>query len=94
MYNYITIMQKICRFSVLFKMLEIETKIRKWGNSFGVVVPVGAFQKLKIKEGEPVRIFLEKKENPLKKTFGILKIKRKTEDILREADNELWGKNE
>ena len=33
---------------------------------------------------------IKKKRNPLKETFGILKLKRKTEDILKEVDKEGW----
>ena len=55
-------------------MIEIKTKLRKWGNSFGVIVPQKAIENTGIKEGEEVSILLSKdEENPIKETFGSLK---------------------
>jgi antitoxin component of MazEF toxin-antitoxin module len=55
-------------------MIEIKAKLRKWGNSFGIVVPQKAIEFSDIKEGEEVTILMkkEREENVLKETFGAL----------------------
>lgn len=57
-------------------MIELKTKLRRWGNSFGVVVPISAVEKEKVKEGEEVVILLNKeKNNVLREMFGTMKFK-------------------
>ena len=77
-------------------MIELKTKIRKWGNSFGIVIPLKKVNQQGIKEGDEVRILLNKeKDNVLRETFGILKNwKKPTEKIMREIDEELWPEDE
>jgi len=73
-------------------MREIRTRLRRWGNSFGVVVPQNVVESENIREGDDVRIFFNKrKTNILREMFGTFKFKRPVEDLLREADQELWG---
>ena len=71
----------------------ITTKVKKWGNSFGVLIPNKIAKKQNIEEGSEVEIAIQ----PLNKTtvrdiFGILKgkWKRSTQEILDEVDKELW----
>ena len=73
-------------------MIETEAQVREWGRSIGIVIPKEAVIKERIKVGDSIKILLKKKENPLKKTFGILKLKRSTEEILKEIDSEAWDK--
>lgn len=54
-------------------MIEINAKLRKWGNSFGIVVPLSKMGNETIREGEEVKVFLTKERNPLKGLFGALK---------------------
>ena len=65
----------------------ITTKIRKWGSSFGVVIPKDEMQKLRLRENQEVYLDVKPKENPLKLLFGIGKgkIKKSTEEILKES---------
>jgi antitoxin component of MazEF toxin-antitoxin module len=72
-------------------MIEIKTKLRKWGNSFGVVVPQNELKNSGIEEGENVIILLkkEKENNVLKETFGTLKFKKPADKIMKEVDKEL-----
>ena len=72
-------------------MIEIESQAREWGNSIGIVIPRDAVIREKIKPGDFVKLLLKKKQNPLKETFGILKLKRATKDILKEVDEESWN---
>lgn len=54
-------------------MIEIKTKLRRWGNSFGVVVPLNKINSENFGEGEVVKVFLTKEKNDLKNVFGVLK---------------------
>ncbi len=48
----------------------IVCKIKKWGNSIGVLIPKEEANILNLKEGQEVAIEITKKENPLKELFG------------------------
>ena len=71
-------------------MIEVETKVRKWGRSFGVVIPKEKIKEEGIKENESITLLIGKKKNVLKETFGTLKLKRPTREILDESDREDW----
>ncbi len=75
-------------------MLEVEAKVRKWGRSFGVVIPKEKIKEEGIKENETVRLLIAKRNNVLKETFGTLKFKKSTDDMMREIDKELWGEED
>lgn len=53
-------------------MTAIETKIKRWGNSFGIIIPREKLKDKNIQEGEEVIIEINKKEK-LKDMFGSLK---------------------
>jgi len=72
-------------------MIEISTKIRKWGNSFGIVIPYGKVEKENIKEGTEVKVLINKNENVLKETFGTFKFKKSTQKMMDEIDKELYN---
>ena len=61
----------------------IESKIRKWGNSYGVLISKGDIEKKNLGENEEVIITIKKKMN-LEKLFGICKFKRPTIEIMKE----------
>lgn len=71
-------------------MIEIESKLKKWGRSFGVVVPMDKIKKENLSEKDELKILITKKKNPLKETFGTVKFKRPIEEILKEGDKESW----
>lgn len=71
-------------------MIEVEAKVRKWGRSFGVVIPKEKVREEKIKENETVRLLIGKKTNVLREVFGTFKFKKSTEEMLRESDRECW----
>lgn len=71
-------------------MIEIEARLKKWGRSFGVVIPMDKIKKENLEENDKVKILISKKKNPLRETFGILKFKRPIEEILKEGDKESW----
>ena len=42
-------------------MESIKTKVRKWGNSFGVVIPKGVIKNKGLREGEEVFVSIQGK---------------------------------
>ncbi len=72
-------------------MIEVETKVRRWGRSLGVVIPMEKAREEKIKEDQTIRLLITKKPNVLRETFGSLKFKRSTDEILEESDRELYN---
>jgi antitoxin component of MazEF toxin-antitoxin module len=75
-------------------MIEIETKLRRWGNSFGAVIPLTKIRGSGIKEGETITITIQKEDNVLREMFGKHKFKKPIEKIMREMDKELWPNGE
>ncbi len=71
-------------------MLEVETKVREWGRSLGVVLPKDKVKEEKFKAGDSIRILIMKRINPIQETFGTLKLSRSTDEILKEVDEEGW----
>ncbi|MBI4044742.1 MAG: hypothetical protein HY392_03465 [Candidatus Diapherotrites archaeon] len=71
-------------------MIEVEGELKKWGNSVGVVLPKKTLEKEHLRAGQKVRLLISKKENALKKSFGIAKFSRSTKEILGEVDKEAW----
>ena len=71
-------------------MLEVEAKVRKWGRSFGVVIPKDKVKEEGIKENETIKLLISKKTNVLKETFGTFKFKKSTQEMLDEIDRESW----
>jgi len=77
-------------------MEKIEATVKKWGNSFGIILPSEIVKNKNLKEGIRIDVFIqEKNKTKVKDIFGILKgkIKRDTEDLLKEVDED-FGNNE
>ena len=72
-------------------MIEVKTKLKRWGNSYGVVVPINSVEEEGAKEGDEVIILMRKKEkiNILRETFGTHKFKKPVEKLMTEMDEEL-----
>lgn len=71
-------------------MIEVETRLRRWGRSFGVVIPMEKIREANFKGDEVVNMVLTKRINPLEKHFGTFKFKRPIKAILKEGDRESW----
>jgi antitoxin component of MazEF toxin-antitoxin module len=71
-------------------MIAVESELRGWGRSLGIVVPREAVLKEKLKAGDTVKLVILKTSNALKDTFGRLKLKRSTDEILKEIDETAW----
>jgi antitoxin component of MazEF toxin-antitoxin module len=69
----------------------VNSRLRKWGNSVGVVIPLEKIREARMKEGEEVVVEVRKK-NVLKEVFGSLKgVKidsQKFKDEIREEECE------
>ena len=68
-------------------MIEVRSKLRKWGNSFGVVLPQKSLGGLN--EGMDITIFIEPVKTDVSKLVGRQKIRKSTEKIMREIDSDL-----
>ena len=74
-------------------MNVIETRLKRWGNSFGVVVPVEFVSSENIRENEKIRVLvLRDSKKAFKKTFGTGKgkIKKSAQEFKDEARRELY----
>jgi len=73
-------------------MVELKVRLRKWGNSFGIVVPQKVVVEEKVKEGDEVTILFKKEGgNVLRESFGTFKFKKPINKLLKEVDRELWS---
>jgi len=72
-------------------MIELQTKVRKWGNSLGIVIPLNKVKKEDIGEGTEINVLIQKKENVLRETFGTFKFKKSVQKMMYEIDNELYN---
>ena len=70
--------------------MALETRLRRWGNSIGIVIPTELLRQKNLKEGEEIVIEIEKKE-PISKIFGSLKnwkkISQKMKDEIRKEEH-------
>jgi len=68
-------------------MLEFESKVKKWGNSFGVIIPKEIIKRESLKEDEEIHIIAIKKNKAVAETFGMFKdwkmTGQKAKDIAR-----------
>ncbi len=63
----------------------IVAKVRKWGNSIGLLVPKKEAEKMGLRENQDVSVEIIVKTNPLKELFGSLKFSKSTKQLLKEA---------
>ena len=71
-------------------MIAIESELREWGRSLGVVVPKEAVLREQLRAGDTVKLIILKASNALNNTFGRLKLKHSTDEILKEIDETAW----
>jgi antitoxin component of MazEF toxin-antitoxin module len=71
-------------------MEQLTTKIRKWGNSYGIIIPHEILRRKNIREGEVVDAILLKKGNVLRETFGTHKFSKSVKQLMKETDKELY----
>lgn len=73
------------------KMIEIETTVRRWGNSFGVIIPKEIVEDEKL-ENKKIKLAFLRDNKVLEKSFGILKgkLKQSAQEIKDEMRRELY----
>lgn len=70
----------------------IAAKIKKWGNSYGILIPRNELQRMNLGENQEVIIDISKKENPLREMFGFAKrsnLKKSAGQIIKESREDL-----
>ena len=73
-------------------MVLIRSQIRKWGNSYGIIIPKNIMNSENLKNNQKIElILLKESKKVLKETFGTLKFKKSTEKILEDTDKELYN---
>ena len=73
-------------------MQQITTKIRKWGNSCGVIIPKEVLKKEHLRAGKTVTLTLNTNEvTRVKDIFGLLKgkLKKDTQTLMDELNKDL-----
>lgn len=71
-------------------MAELNTKVRKWGDSLAVIIPKEIADKEKLNTNDQIHISISKK-NDLSDVFGILKGKiKKTAQQLKDESRKGW----
>jgi len=74
-------------------MTIVETKVKRWGNSFGIIIPSETIATKKIKENQNIKIIiLEDSKKVLKETFGSLKnrLKKSAQEMKDEIKRDLY----
>ncbi len=71
-------------------METITSKIRKWGNSYGIIITGETLKKQGLRDGEEVEAILLKKSNVLRETFGTHKFSKPIKKLMKEVDKELY----
>ena len=78
-------------------MQKTIVRVKKWGNSFGIVLPKAVIDDQHIKEGTEIEVFVQaKNKTKVREVFGILKNELKnvdTQKALREVDKSFWLEN-
>lgn len=72
-------------------MIEIKSRLRKWGNSFGIVVPQKFIDAEKVKEGDEINILIRTNKPNLKKLFGGHKFNKPVNVLMKEIDEDLYN---
>ncbi len=66
-------------------MLEAELKVRRWGNSLGVVLPNEIVKKNGLKEGSTLQVLVpESKKRDLSEIFGSFRFKKSAQQLKNE----------
>ncbi|MBI2574364.1 AbrB/MazE/SpoVT family DNA-binding domain-containing protein [Candidatus Woesearchaeota archaeon] len=76
--------------------MEVVAKIKRWGNSLGVVIPKELTDDIGIHENDQIRLSISRARmsDALRKSFGLCKDeKRPTQEIKDELRRKLWPKN-
>ena len=73
--------------------IVVKSKLKRWGNSFGLIVPKDVIDSEDLKENQEIEYMIIKdSKKRLHEMFGSLKgkFKKSTEEMMREMDSELY----
>ena len=77
-------------------MERIKTTVKKWGNSFGIILPKKLINSGDIQEGNEIIVNIESEKNMSVKNLidfankHPLRFKEKTNEALKKVNEELW----
>jgi antitoxin component of MazEF toxin-antitoxin module len=72
-------------------MEKVNVRVRRWGNSFGVILPRNVVDSQALREGASIEILVQSKnKTKAGEIFGLLKgkLKRSTDELLAEVDRD------
>ena len=79
-------------------MEKIKTKVKRWGNSFGVVLPKKIVEPENLEEGVEITITIEPRRTmtlkdlmEFAKKHPLPKVNKTTKEIIQEIDKDLWN---
>ena len=59
----------------------VNAVVKKWGNSYGVILPINVVRNHHITENDVIDVKIKKKVKPINSLFGTLKLKKSTQKI-------------
>ena len=79
-------------------MEKLKTRVRKLGDSFGIILPEGIVNSERLKDGAEITITIES-DNHMRvrdlieftKKQKLHKVKKDAQQIIHEIDKDLWG---
>ncbi len=74
-------------------MVVVKSQLKRWGNSFGVIIPKGIIDSENLKVNQTIELIIAKNsQKVLKETFGMLKgkLKKSGQQIKDELRAELY----
>ena len=71
--------------------MEVTTRLKRWGNSIGIIIPAEKLREKNFKEDEEVVITIEKK-NTIKDLFGSLKNLKIDSQKMKDELRKEWNK--
>ena len=72
--------------------MEFDTKVKKWGNSVGLIIPKDKLRLNGFKEDEEVHVIVLRKSNVLRQTFGTVpEWKGKAQEMKDRLRKELYN---
>lgn len=63
----------------------VAARLKRWGNSLGIVVPRDVVRRKGLREGDVVEFQVDRKTKSYRDYFGTFKPKKSTRRLLREA---------
>mgnify|MGYP001576066158 CR=1 FL=1 len=82
-------------------MKPVTARVKRWGNSLGVILPKNIVDQQNISEGSEIELLVNKGKVStvgdlfeFARSMKIAKSRKSTEEIMREIDKDFWPKNE